>query len=310
MKIINALKSGFLRSAKAWKAALIITMALLFLVSFFTISLKGVLKSSLGSSAVTELLTEEINLDLVSDLSGNLKNYLSSLSSGVFLIIIAGMFFFTFFSGGLFNSLKTDQGKFSVSQFFRASAAYFWPFLGISVIISLIIGFIIFSLGGIIMGISVAGDAVKISGSGIIGFSSLLIFAVVLSVFFLVADYARAHYSASAGSTVFKAIGNGFKMTFGSFSSSVSMMFILIIIQVLFMWLMTRLVLAWKPSTGLAVFLMLLATQGLFFIRIFLRSWRYASVISMMEKLEKKAVSSSVIIENDISINENNPLIL
>ena len=309
MKIINALKSGFLRSAKVWKAVLIITLALFFLISFFTISVKGVLKSSLRSSAVTEHLTEGINLDIVPDLSGNMKNYLSSLSSGLFLMTIAGMILFTFFSGGLFNSLNFTQGKFSVAQFFRASAAYFWPFLGISVIISLIIGFIIFSLGGIIMGISMAGDAVKISGSGIIGISSLLIFAVVLSVFFLVADYARAHYSASAGSTVFKAIGNGFKMTFGSFSSSVPMMLILIIVQVLFVWMMSRLFFIWKPSTGSTLFLMFFASQLMFFMRILLRSWRYASVISMMESLEKKAISIAETRENDIPINENYPLI-
>lgn len=308
MELIDALKSGFLRSAKAWKAALIITLALFFLISLFTIPVKGVLNSTIGSSVVAEHMTKGINLDIVSDLSGNLKNYLLPFSSGVFLIIIAGMLFFTFFSGGLFNSLKEDHIKFSVAHFFRASAAYFWPFLGISIIISLIIGFIIFFLGGIIMGISLAGGAAEISGSGIIGIASLLILTSVLSVFFLVADYARAHYSAAADSTVFKSIGNGFRMTFGSFLTSVPMMFILIVIQALFMWLMTKQVLAWKPSTGTAVFLMLTATQILFFIRIFLRSWRYASVITMMEKLEKKAVPS-VMLNNYKSINENNPLI-
>jgi len=47
----------------------------------------------------------------------------------------------------------------------------------------------------------------------------------------------------------------------------------------------------------------------MFFIRIFLRSWRYASVISMMESLEKKAISIAETRENDIPINENYPLI-
>lgn len=308
MKIINALRSGFLQSAKAWKATLIITLALLFLISFFTISFKGALKSSLGSSAVADHLTDGINIDIVSDLSGNLKHYLSSLSSGLFFVIIAGMLLFTFFSGGLFNSLKSDQGKFAVSQFFRASAAYFWPFLGISMIVSVIIGFIVFSLGGIIMGISMAGETASLSGSGIIGIIFVLILALVLSVFFLVADYARAHYSVGEDQKIFKAIGYGFKMTFGSFIISVPMMFLLIIIQVLFMWLMTRLIFIWKPSAGLAVFLMLIVTQVLFFIRIFLRSWRYASVISMMEKLDKKAVIPSTYTENDISVIDENQL--
>ena len=99
-------------------------------------------------------------------------------------------------------------------------------------------------------------------------------------------------------------------MTFSSFSSSVPMMIVLIIVQVLFTGMMSRLVFVWKPSTGMTLFLMFVASQLLFFIRILLRSWRYASVISMMEILEKKAVGIAGIRENEILINENYPLIL
>jgi hypothetical protein len=54
---------------------------------------------------------------------------------------------------------------------------------------------------------------------------------------------------------------------------------------------------------------MFFASQLMFFIRIFLRSWRYASVTSMMESLEKKAVNVSVLRGNNATINENYPLI-
>jgi len=79
-------------------------------------------------------------------------------------------------------------------------------------------------------------------------------------------------------------------------------------IQVLFMWFMTKLIFVWKPTAGLAVFLMLITTQVLFFIRIFLRSWRYASVISMMESLGKDNYTDQAETGKYIYTFENNPL--
>lgn len=309
MKIIHALKTGFQRSVRSWKAALIITLALLLLISFFTIPFGSVLKSSFGSSAAQDELINNFNFDIITDLSNNLKNFGSFFSSGILLLIFTGMIVFTFFSGGLFTFVKCDPGKFSVAQFFRASAEYFWPFLGISIIVGLLTGFISFFLTGIIIGIMFAGDAVSDSVTRIIGIISLMILASVISVLFLVADFSRAHYSAGKGLKVFKSIGFGFKMTFISFFPSVPMMLILIIVQVVFGWMMTRIFFNWKPSTGPALFLMFLISQLMFFMRIFLRSWRYASVTSLMESLETRAVNFSGTGENGGIINENYPLI-
>ena len=309
MKIIYSLKTGFQRSVRSWKAALIITLALLFLISFSIIPFNSVLKSSFGSSASADELVENINFDIVTDLSNILKNFGSFFSSGILLLIIAGMIVLTFFSGGLFNSLKSEQGKFSVAQFFRSSAEYFWPFLGISVIVGLLIGFISVFLTGIIMGIMFAGDPVSNSATRIISIVSVMILAVEITVLFLVADYSRAHYLAEKKPKIFNSVGYGFKMTFGSFSSSVPMMFILTIVQIMFVWMMASMFFIWKPSTGTALFLMFIISQLMFFLRILLRSWRYASVTSMMESLEKKSVIVTGVRENEISINENYPLI-
>ena len=200
MKIIHALKTGFQRSARSWKAALIITLSLLLIISFFAIPFSNVLKSSFGASTAPDELIENLNFDIITDLSNNLKDLGSFFSSGILLLIFTGMMVLTFFSGGLFNSLKSDPGRFSVAQFFRASAEYFWPFLGISLIVGLLIGFISFFLTGIIMGIMFAGDTISNSTVRIISILSVVIIIAVLSVFFLVADYSRAHYSAGKNS--------------------------------------------------------------------------------------------------------------
>jgi len=41
---------------------------------------------------------------------------------------------------------------------------------------------------------------------------------------------------------------------------------------------------AWKPATGGGVFLLLIVSQVLLFTRLLFKTWRYASVTSMMEE--------------------------
>ena len=66
--------------------------------------------------------------------------------------------------------------------------------------------------------------------------------------------------------------------------ASYTMMLILLLIQVLFGWLVFRILSAWKPVTGGGVFLLFLFSQFLFYIRLLLKTWRYASVTVLMEK--------------------------
>jgi membrane protein YdbS with pleckstrin-like domain len=61
------------------------------------------------------------------------------------------------------------------------------------------------------------------------------------------------------------------------------MMLILMIIQLVPIILIGYFLPAWKPVTAGGVFLLLIVSQLLILLRLFLKTWRYASVTSMME---------------------------
>lgn len=237
---------------------------------------------------------EGFNFDIIVDLSSISHTSIASMSAVLLLLIFLGILFYTFFSGGVFSYIRVTKRKFSIAHFFRDSAQYFWPFLGLSILIASMIGFVLFLLAGIVAGLnfSVKPDA-KILQL-FITFIFLVIAATVLAVFLLVADYSRAHYVADEKPHFFRSMGRGFKKTFGTFFSSVPMMLFLILIQILFMWLMSAVIAGLNPGSGLMVVLVFLLSQVLFFIRTFLRIWRYSSVTSMMEMYEFVPVPAPV----------------
>jgi len=115
-----------------------------------------------------------------------------------------------------------------------------------------------------------------------------LISIVVIPVMLLVADYARAwqvSYERPAG---FKAIGFGFSETFSKFWSSYPMMLVILIVQILFICIVFSIIPGWRPLSGTGIFLLFLLSQILFFIRIFLKVWRYGSVTALMEQNVKR----------------------
>jgi hypothetical protein len=283
MKIIVAIKSGVFRTAQLWKWVLIIWFTSLLLASMVALPLKGVLKSGLGNSMITEKLADGINVEVVAELSVTFTALVSSFTAGLFIALVTGFLLNTFLIGGLFNGLKGSSGKLPASEFFRAAAENFWSFLIISLIVS-IIAIIILALT-LIIPVSVASDS-EIPSEGIV-FKTFIagasVFLPVMALLLLVADYARAWQVSSAKKSGFRAIGFGFRQTFRTFLSSYPLMIITVIAQFLFGWLVIKLLPGMKPSTGIGIILLFLLSQFLFFIRIMLKTWRYGSVTALME---------------------------
>jgi hypothetical protein len=109
------------------------------------------------------------------------------------------------------------------------------------------------------------------------------LFILVLTVILLISDYARAWQVANEKNDSFKALGFGMKHTFRTFSSSFFLMLLLLVVQAGFTFLVFKIVAYSRPNSGLGVFLLFIISQILFFIRLLLKTWRYASVTRMME---------------------------
>ncbi len=284
MWIFSSISNGVIRTVKFWKGVLIIWLFSLLLVSAFAFPLKGSLKSGLGNSMITERLSQGIDAETLVDLGAGMKSLFSSFAAGFFFLLILGFLMNTFLAGGLFSSLRGEPQRFSASKFFRSSAENFWPFLIISLVIICLI--IFQALIIIIIPVSMVIGSESVTEPEI--FNSLIITcsisAFVMLILLLVADYARAWQVAKPGPACFKAIGFGFKETFSTFFSSFSLMLMVVIIQLLFVWLVFELLPDWRPSTGGGILLLFLVSQLFFIIKIMLRTLRYASVTSLMQQ--------------------------
>jgi len=286
MKMLKAIRSGALRSVKAYKGVIVIWFFYMILVSMLTIQTKGALKTGFGKSMITELLQDGINIEVFSDLDTRLESLFSSFSSGLLLVVFMSILMNAFLSGGLFNSLKGSTVNFTVSEFFRSSARYFWSFLGVTLLISGMLIFLGIFIIGLPFGIAFGGDFGPGASTFILMFIGVIIYFITVIILLLVADYSRAWLVAKEKSSCFKALGYGFSTTFRFFLSSFPMMLLLMIVIILFTWVTLRLVSLWNPGTGAGALLLFIVSQLLFFGKLFLKAWRYGSVTALMDKNE------------------------
>lgn len=283
VKTLIALKSGALRSLNIWKGILIVWILSLLLTSMIAVPMKKAINAGLGNSMITERLEEGLNAEVFVEMGPALKSLVSFFTAGLLFSVFVGFLLNTFLTGGLFNSIRNTAGRFSPSEFFRASSKNFWSYLIISVIISLIailLATLVIVVPFSILSKTAETSDVSVFKNYIILFSVFIIFhAVVL----LVADYARAWQASTDKRSCFRAIGFGFSRTFRTFFSSWPLMIIYMLVRVLFVWLLFIIISDWKPVTGGGVFLLFLVSQFLFFVNILIKSWRYSSVTSLME---------------------------
>ena len=283
MKIFRALKSGIARALKAWKGILIVWLCYLLLVLLIAIPAKNALNSGFGHSMLAEKLSNGFSPDVFGDLGQLLKPVISWFSSGLIMIIMLSIIMNSFLSGGLFYSLKGTSVKFSSAEFFRASARYFWSILVITLIINIMLPILALFIVGLPVSLAMQSN----SGLGpvpfIINVIALAVVFLVLMTLLLVADYARSWQVATEEPACFRALGFGFDRTFRTYLSSFPMMLIVFTMQILFIWFVVEILEPWKPQKGGGVFLLFLLSQFLFFTRLLLKTWRYASVTSLKE---------------------------
>ena len=283
MIVFSSLKTGFLRSLQSWKGVLIIWFVMFILVSVFMYPFRSSLGSAFGASMITEKLEAGFDIEAFADLGSILKNLASFLTAGFIIVYLTGFIINAFLTGGLFHSLRKDSGKFSFQEFFRGCSANFWSFIVISLIITLIINFLSAIVLLIPLVIISSSETISEKNAFAIVILAVAFILIIIPVFLLVADYARAGKAANPNLSCFAALGFGFSQTFGKLKSSYILMLLLILAQITLGAVILLILPEWRPVTGPGVFFLLIISQLMFFIRLLLKTWRYASVTSLME---------------------------
>jgi len=110
-----------------------------------------------------------------------------------------------------------------------------------------------------------------------------LLVVLIIPVFVLMADYARAWQVSDVKKAGFRSISKGFSLTFSNFFFSYFFMVILLAVQILFGLLFFKILSGSHPVTGGGVFLLFIISQVLFIFKILLKTWRYGSISSLVE---------------------------
>jgi len=283
MRILNSLRAGIFRALRSWKGVLIVWFLMFILVSAFMYPLRSSADSAFGTSMITEKLSDGFDIEIFAGLGPVFKSLVSFFISGILIVYLSGFLLNSFLAGGLFNIVREDEIKFSGKEFFRAGAANFWPFL----IISLIVTIVIILLGLILIGIPshIAGASDNLSEKGAFNLviSGAVVFLVIIPLPVLVADYARAWKTVNGNSSCFRAIGFGFSYTFRNFLSSFFTMVPLMLAQIILGLFILKISPGWRPVTGSGLFLLLIFSQLILCFRILLKVWRYASITYLFE---------------------------
>lgn len=277
MSLLKTLKNGAVIAASSYKLILLVWITTFVLALAVAFPLRASFNMIFGNSMVIERLNDGFDIGLAGDIGRPFGALMASLSAGSLLVGTAGFFLMTFFAGGLFRRFTLAWGGLRVSEFFRASAGNFIPFLKIALLMMLIIGaytFVLIGLPGII-NMTVTGSQMP---SGKFMYLIYGLWALGLPVWLFVADASRRWIASTGSKKVFRALGSGFRLLKERFWLSYLTVLAVFIINSFFIvvtvWFAARAL----PDSGMEVFLFFIAAQSLFILRLFMKAWRYASV--------------------------------
>jgi hypothetical protein len=277
MSLFKTLKNGAVNAAASYKLILLIWITTLVLALAVAFPLRASFNMIFGNSMAIERLNDGFDIGLAGDIGRPFGALMASLSAGSLLVGTAGFFLMTFFAGGLFRRFTLAWGGLRVSEFFRASAGNFIPFLKIALLMMLIIGaytFVLIGLPGI--GNMAATGSQMPSGK----FMYLIygLWALGLPVWLFVADASRRWIASTGSKKVFRALGSGFRLLKERFWLSYLTVLAVFIINSSFIALTVWFAARALPDRGMEVFLFFIGAQSLFILRLFMKAWRYASV--------------------------------
>jgi hypothetical protein len=305
MKILSALRSGLSRTIKAWRSVLIYWFVSFLLVSLIVTPLRSSLNATLDKSMITEKLATGLDVDVLGDMGTAFRSMSAALFSGFIILLLVASLTNVFISGGIFDSVRSHRDNEPKHNFFSACSSGFWSFLIITLVSYLMIIAILMIV--IIIPVAVGISSFSDSEGSLSAMlkETPIVFAALLAIILLIADYARAWQSANEGIQPFKAIGFGFRQAFGSFTLSFPLMILILVIKTGLIFLIYKLVAGITPVTDGGLIWLFFISQLLEISNVVLRVFRYASVTSLLELRKPVPQAGEIEQERQVLISGN-----
>jgi len=230
-----------------------------------------------GKSMMPESLLSGFDAGIIADITFKMSPFIHAAALSTFFVLLGGGLLNVFFSGGFFGSYTSPGEKHSIPDFFSSSARFFLPFLGVTVMVSLMItgaGLLLTGTPLLIAGTHSEGGVTTL----LIVRVTVIIWLLTIPVFLLVADNARIWLASHRSDKVFKAIGAGFRNTFSHFLRGYLLVLIIMAVSALIILITEKIFTDARPEKGVIIFLLFLAVQAIAVTRTWIRCWRYAAV--------------------------------
>lgn len=271
------IRKGARKSASAYRFLISMWGIMLVTISLVAFPFKSGLNSVFGKSMLSDILLGGFDPEVIGDLGSSFLPIMSHLVTGSFLLVIAGVIMYSFFAGGLFTRFTTGYGYFDVTDYFKASARYFFPFICIGLIMIVMVG--MWTLLTVALPVVIASSG----GSGMQQIITLLkimgfIWLLGMPVLLLVADHSRRWMTTTGTRKVFAALGAGFQSLAKNFFLSYSSVLIILIVNALVSIITLKFVSGTVPEKGVFILLFFIATQILALLKLWIKAWRYATV--------------------------------
>ncbi len=277
MRFFKTLSKGAAAAVSSYKLILVIWITTLVLVLAVSLPLKSFMNGIFGNSMAITRLNDGFDLGIAGDIGKPFGSLMAAASAGTLLAGTAGFFIMTFFAGGLFRRFTMAWGGIRVSDFLRASADNFIPFLKIALLMMLIIGgYTLLVIGVPAVLIAALSGTQMPAGNAIYLFYAL--WALGMPVWLFVADASRRWVASTGSPKVFRALGAGFRALRERFWMSYGTVLAVAAINTLIAAAIFWFASSATPDRGITVFLFFLATQALVIIRLLMKAWRYAAV--------------------------------
>lgn len=287
MSFFKTLKNGAAAAASSYRLILVIWIVLLVLALAAGYPLKVFMNSIFGNTMATERLIDGFDISLAGDIGKPFGALIASVTAGGILVGTAGFFLMVFFAGGLFRRFTLAGGNLKVSEFLRASASGFMPFLKVTLLMMVIIaGYTLVVIGVPALVMVLLSDSKMPSGNGIYIFYAL--WALGMPVWLFVADASRRWMAATGSRQVFRAQGAAFRALKERFWHNYSVVLAVVVVNSIMVTAVVWLAAVAKPDKGIMVFLFFLATQALVFLRLMMKAWRYAAVCEAVQQGSKE----------------------
>jgi len=270
MKILKSYTKGWAVSLNSKRMISLIYISYLILALLLVIPFYRLFVSVAGNSLLPDELISNFDATAFGEFlreGGKVFSFfLKALLPWLILFLVLG----TFFQGGIISWISNPRGRFSSSSFINNCLRYFWPFIKTSfytLIIQVIFGILVYLPLSLLVGRENLSDAY-------IGKTVMIAVAIHLLLLIwgtMIAEFTRFYIFLTGNRKVLKTIWKAFKFSLRKIIGLFGMYLMWVIVPLILFIALYWIRMHWTIDSGLMIFLLFIIQQLFVWLRFLLK---------------------------------------